>query len=106
MAVGANIQQGQSSEWALLKKHFSEDTFGIQIAGNQPEWTRKVAKLLENETLSDFVDLNCGCPIDVLCNMGCGAALMNRPNKLVDVAAALAKGTDFLTASFHNLINN
>ena len=42
----------------------------------------RVAALLEAETYSDFVDLNCGCPIDLLCNQGCGAAMMQRPNRL------------------------
>lgn len=36
-------------------------------------------------------DLNCGCPIDVVCNRGCGSSLMNKHNKLCDLAAALAK---------------
>ena len=40
----------------------------MQIAGGQPEHISKIAKLLENETSSDFVDLNCGCPLDTICN--------------------------------------
>lgn len=90
--MGSNILNGQASEWALLKRHHSEDNFGIQIAANQPEWAYKVARVIANETRSEFVDLNCGCPIDVLCNMGCGAALMNRPNKLCEVVSSMARG--------------
>jgi tRNA-dihydrouridine synthase 3 len=40
----------------------------LQVAGGQPEHISKIAKLLENETSSDFVDLNCGCPLDTICN--------------------------------------
>lgn len=43
-------------------------TVAAQIAGGQPEHISKIAKLLENETSSDFVDLNCGCPLDTICN--------------------------------------
>lgn len=68
MAMSHNLVLGQASEWARIRRHTSEDCFGIQIAGGQPEHIAKIAKLLENETSSDFVDLNCGCPLDTICN--------------------------------------
>jgi hypothetical protein len=49
------------------------------------------SQIIENETTSDFVDLNCGCPIDLVCNRLCGAALMTRPKKLLDVVSSLSK---------------
>lgn len=68
MAMSHNLVMGQASEWARIRRHASEDCFGIQVAGGQPEHMTKIAKLLENETSSDFVDLNCGCPLDTICN--------------------------------------
>lgn len=30
----------------------------------------------------DFVDINCGCPIDLIYNQGMGSGLMDRKNKM------------------------
>lgn len=50
-----------------------------------------VFQILERETSTNFVDLNCGCPIDAICNRGCGAALLQRPPKLLDLVKAMTK---------------
>lgn len=37
------------------------------------------------------MDLNCGCPIDLLCERGCGSALMTKPNKLRDIISNMTR---------------
>lgn len=68
MALAANLLKGQQSEWALTKRHKSEDIFGIQICGSKVEQVTKAAEVLNNEVDVDFIDLNMGCPIDLVFN--------------------------------------
>lgn len=82
MAVGTCLLEGKQSEWALLKRHPDEDVFGIQLAAAHPDQFTRVSELVEEFADPDFVDLNLGCPLDLLCNKGAGAALMMREKKL------------------------
>ncbi|XP_077777890.1 tRNA-dihydrouridine(47) synthase [NAD(P)(+)]-like isoform X2 [Podarcis muralis] len=68
MAVCTNLLQGQSSEWALLKRHNTEDLFGVQLEGAFPDTMTKCAELLNRTIEVDFVDINVGCPIDLIYN--------------------------------------
>lgn len=84
MAVAQNLLEGKPSEWALLKRHSSEDVFGVQIACGHADQFTRVAELIENECRIDFMDVNCGCPLDCICSKGAGSTLMLRDHKLRD----------------------
>jgi tRNA-dihydrouridine synthase 3 len=105
MALSMPLIQGGKSDWALMKAHQSEIApprftpgpasvvkcydnakdlkYGAQIAGSQPWQVIKAT-----EALTRFlphlrvVDLNCGCPIDLVYTSGAGSALLESPTKL------------------------
>ena len=83
MALATNLLEGKASEWALIKRHQSETIFGIQLAAGYPDIFTRTMELVEREEIqADFVDLNLGCPIDLVCQKGGGAALMQREKRL------------------------
>ncbi|PGH06221.1 tRNA-dihydrouridine synthase 3 [Helicocarpus griseus UAMH5409] len=104
MAMSMNLVQGSKSEWALLKAHESETLpptvnpnqtivkdydnsrdlkFAAQITGNKP-WvalraTQAMTALCPHLRL---IDMNCGCPIDLVFKEGSGSALLDHASKL------------------------
>ena len=94
MAMAKNLLGGQSSEWALLRRHPCEATagqlFGVQIAGAHVDMMTRVAELLEDHTSLDFVDINMGCPIDVVCNKGMGCGMAERPARMEEIIRGMS----------------
>lgn len=85
MACCIPLLKGIKQEWALTKRHVSEDIFGIQLCGNNPNSIVQTAQLLQETVSVDFIDLNLGCPIDFIYANGGGSALMQR-NKIVELS--------------------
>jgi len=85
MAMSVNILQGQTSEWALLRRHPSEDIFGVQVCGGFADSVARSCELVERECRVDFFDVNCGCPIDLVCNKGAGASLLKSAKRLENI---------------------
>ncbi|XP_047388203.1 tRNA-dihydrouridine(47) synthase [NAD(P)(+)]-like isoform X2 [Sciurus carolinensis] len=94
MAVCTNLLQGQMSEWALLKRHQCEDIFGVQLEGAFPDTMTKCAELLGRTIEVDFVDINVGCPIDLVYKKGGGCALMNRTAKFQQIVRGMSQVLD------------
>ncbi|KAL1296612.1 hypothetical protein AAFC00_000103 [Neodothiora populina] len=103
MAMGLPLIQGEKGEWALVKAHESElkpprytpkslvqsydnskdIKFGVQLAGNKPWNVLKATEVLTaNCPYLRAIDLNCGCPIDLVYRQGAGSALLDSPGKL------------------------
>ncbi|QSZ29573.1 hypothetical protein DSL72_004089 [Monilinia vaccinii-corymbosi] len=105
MAMSIPLLQGMKGEWALMKAHESEITpprvhpnsssivqnydnskdlkFGTQISANKPLQAIKAAEILSRLVPHlRVIDLNCGCPIDLVYRQGAGSALLDAPSKL------------------------
>ena len=103
MAMSMPLIQGQRSEWALMKAHESEtrpprysgspvvadydnsrdSKFGAQIAGNKALQVLKATEIIHSLCPHlRVIDLNCGCPIDLVYRQGAGSALLDNQSKL------------------------
>ncbi|KAL7739133.1 hypothetical protein ACLKA6_001047 [Drosophila palustris] len=82
MACAVPLLKGLGQEWALTKRHESEDIFGVQVCGNNPNVITQAAQVLQETARVDYIDLNIGCPIDLIYQQGGGSALMRRTNIL------------------------
>lgn len=118
MSLCSSLLNGNPSEWSHLKRHESEDVFGVQITASHPEHTTKIVKVLNDQCELDFVDLNCGCPTEWIYQSGAGAGLMSRPSKLrkmiagasmvskVPVTVKMRAGCSEDKNTAHNIINS
>ncbi|OXG17640.1 tRNA-dihydrouridine synthase 3 [Cryptococcus neoformans Ze90-1] len=86
MALAQPLVYGAKEEWALVRRHESEKIFGVQVAGGFPNRMVPAAEVIANTIGKgggvDFVDVNMGCPIDLVFNQGAGSALMDSPGRL------------------------
>ena len=76
VGLASSFLAGSKEEWSLVRRHPSEKIFGVQVAGNKPANLVPTAEVLAKELGSniDFVDVNCGCPIDLVFKTGSGSA--------------------------------
>ncbi|KAG2204407.1 hypothetical protein INT46_006199 [Mucor plumbeus] len=101
MALAANLLRGQQSEWALTKRHKSEDIFGIQICGSKVDQVTKACEVLNKEADIDFIDLNMGCPIDLVFKQGAGSALLEARGRMYKILKGMKSVTDIpITAKY------
>lgn len=140
MAMSLPLIQGQKSEWALLRAHESEMVspkhqpgnqiiteydnakdfrFGAQIAANKPWQAFKAAEIITKLCPQlRVLDLNCGCPIDLVYRTGAGSALLDNPSKLdkmvrgmnaisgeIPITVKIRMGTKDNKPTAHKLVN-
>ncbi|KAF2638339.1 tRNA-dihydrouridine synthase-like protein 3 [Massarina eburnea CBS 473.64] len=107
MAMSMPLISGERGEWALMKAHESEVRpprfeqknsvvrgydnskdlkFGVQIAANKPWLATKAVEVVTSLCPSvRAIDLNCGCPINLVCEQGAGSALLDSRSRLENV---------------------
>ena len=93
MAMASKILEGSASELALLKRHESEDVFGVQLAGRSPRLLAEAIELIEahSHTKADYFDINAGCPIDLVYQQGMGSALCGKLPQMRSILQTISR---------------
>ncbi|KAI0767228.1 zinc finger dihydrouridine synthase [Fomes fomentarius] len=93
MGLAMSFLQGSKEEWSLVRRHPSESIFGMQIAGSKPQLLVPAAEIIGKECAGnlDFVDVNCGCPIDLVYKTGSGSALLDAAGRLGKIIVGMNK---------------
>lgn len=86
MVIADKLVRG--GERPLLRHHPSESAFGVQLCGKREASLAEAARLAVAAG-ARFIDLNFGCPIDLIVRRGSGAALLKRPRKLAELVLAV-----------------
>ncbi|KAF8948962.1 tRNA-dihydrouridine(47) synthase [NAD(P)(+)]-like protein [Haplosporangium gracile] len=107
MAMASNLVQGQKAELALLRRHKSEDIFGVQLTGNKIDVVIRACDMINQVAEVNFVDLNMGCPIDLVFNAGAGSGLLGSPGKIRRMVTGMKSVLDVpVTVKFRMAIND
>lgn len=109
MACVVPILNGAGQEWALARRHKSEDIFGVQLCGNNADLITNAAQVLSENCDIDYFDLNIGCPIDLIYSQGAGSALIRRTNILESIVRSCSEmlnGTPFTVKTRTGIYSN
>ncbi|WP_370574081.1 tRNA dihydrouridine synthase DusB [Methanomethylovorans sp.] len=71
-----------------------EKPFAIQIFGNSADTIATAASMIEERYSPDIIDLNFGCPANVLVKDGSGSALLNFPEKIREIVSNVCGKVD------------
>ncbi|GAA6060860.1 hypothetical protein JCM10212_006240 [Sporobolomyces blumeae] len=91
MGLAQEFLSGNANEWSLVRRHPSEKLFGVQITGSKPQVLVPAAEAIVKNADIDFLDVNCGCPIDLVFNKGAGSALLAHATKLGKSLVGMSK---------------
>ena len=58
---------------------------GVQICGSHSDSMTRCAQVIQQNCDIDFIDINMGCPIDLIYQKGAGSGLMDRRRKLDEI---------------------
>src|SRR5689334_14869489 len=82
-----SLLEKREKAFKLIETRPEDSPLAVQLFGSVPEEMRDAAQFLESRGVAS-VDINMGCPVRKVCNVGGGSAMMTE----LDKTAALVRG--------------
>lgn len=82
-----------SKTWQLLERMEGEAPVMGHLYGSSPESLAEAARRVEERGGFAGIDLNAGCPVKKITKNGAGAALINSPQLIYEILAAMRQAT-------------
>ena len=98
VSVDGLCSKGRENLLKDLRYDESERPIVAQLFGSDPELFRRSAQLVA-ELGFDGVDINMGCPVRAVCNIGAGSSLINTPKLAQEIIQAAIAGAGALPVS-------
>jgi nifR3 family TIM-barrel protein len=85
------ILHGNQRTRKMLYVDEREKPLSLQIIGGDKETLVEAAKVVDEQTNADIVDINMGCPVPKVTRCDAGARWLLDPNKIYDMVSAVVK---------------
>ncbi len=79
------IYYGNERTRGMIRTSDDLHPVSMQLFGSDPMTMVYAAKVLDNETNCDFIDINMGCPVNKVVKTGAGSALMKNEDEAVNI---------------------
>jgi len=90
VSVNGLVRDGDKS-FALMQSTAADRPLGLQLFGDDPELLATGARLAAG--LGDLIDINMGCPVRKVVGSGAGSALLQDPDRVRAIVAAVRRAT-------------
>lgn len=77
--------------WSMLESNDNVHPLSMQIFGSDPETMAYAARILDEKTNADIIDINMGCPVNKVIKTGAGSALLKDEELAVSIAKSVVE---------------
>lgn len=93
MVSDRGLIEGNERTMKMVDLRPEERPVGVQLYGKEPETMARAAKVAASMG-ADLIDVNMGCPMRKIVSSGRGAALLQQPERVHDIFAAMSEAVD------------
>lgn len=94
MVSGNAIVHGNKRTHEMLLVDEREKPLSLQIFGGDKDTLTEAAKVVDQHTNADIIDINMGCPVPKITSCEAGAKLLLDPNKIEDIVSAVVDAVE------------